>query len=490
LWPGIAGATTLIATYKDYFSAAYNKLRTDISDTRQQIETNLSDRVIAAFERATDQNATSVEFWSRFCDIAAPTLPAGTGETFRTLRDATAALVDIKAAGPLERIAPDETFTTASDAFAALATAVTTYNEAVRAANATIAAKKAAIGAANTATVETQLARLRATKKRHEPTANQACIDYVVAVTMKEAIERNKETVREHLDEYTRTVIGPYQNSINDLLEDFTAGFRITNTAHGYAGGVASSTYQISINDTTVDLGDGDTPLDRPSFRNTLSSGDRSTLALAFFLAQLMHDPNKVGKIVVFDDPFNSQDSFRREGTVTRIKRCGEVTAQVLVLSHDRPFLKRVWDRIEAADRNALSIARIDQTNSTILPWDIESEMLAPYQAQRLVLTNFHSRNEGNPLDVVQKIRLVLETHYRRLGSGLLEDTDNLGAIVTKIRGAGAAHQLFPVCDKLDDLNLYTCRYHHGENPNYAPEPIDTAELQGFVKKTLNLIDG
>jgi len=91
---------------------------------------------------------------------------------------------------------------------------------------------------------------------------------------------------------------------------------------------------------------------------------------------------------------------------------------------------------------------------------------------------------------VVQKIRPVLETHYRRLGAGLLEDADNLGAIVTKIRTAGASHHLFPVCDKLDELNLYTCRYHHGENPHYATEPIDNAELQGYVGKTLSITDG
>lgn len=486
----LAGAAPLIETYKNYFSAAYNQLREDISNARQQIETNLSDRMIAAFERIADQNATSVEFWSRFCDIAAPTLPTGAGETLRTLREVATALIDIKAAGPLERVMPDDTFIAASSAFAALVAAVTNYNEAARIANATIAAKKAATGTANIPTVETQLARLRATKKWHESIPDQACMDHATAVAAKESIERNKEAVRRQLDEYTRTVIGPYESSINDLLSDFNAGFRITNTAHGYAGGVASSTYQISINNTPVDLGDGDTPLDRPSFRNTLSSGDKSTLALAFFLAQLMRDPNRAAKVVVFDDPFNSQDSFRRECTVARIKSCGDVTAQVLVLSHDRPFLKRVWDRLEAAERKSLTLARIDHINSTVRPWDIETEMQAPYLVQRLVLTDFHLRNEGDPRDVVQKIRPVLETHYRRLGSGLLENADNLGTIVTKIRAAGASHQLFPVCDKLDELNLYTCRYHHGENTNYATEPIDNAELQGYVMKTLSLTDG
>ena len=57
------------------------------------------------------------------------------------------------------------------------------------------------------------------------------------------------------------------------------------------------------INDTAVEMGSGDTPLDEPSFRNTLSSGDKSTLALAFFLAQIKADAEKGECIVVFDDP-------------------------------------------------------------------------------------------------------------------------------------------------------------------------------------------
>lgn len=487
---GLAHAAALIENYKNYFSAAYDQLRKDIAAARQQIETNLSDRNIAALERIADQNAASVEFWARFCDLVPPALPAGAGDTLRALRESATTLIDLKAAGPLELVAPDETFAAACTAFTELTSAITAYNGAVRSANAVVTAKKTSTGGANTATVETQLARLRAVKKRQETAPDQACTEYAATAVAKQATEQSKENVRRQLDEYTKTVIGPYENSINDLLGDFNAGFRITNTAHGYAGGVASSTYQISINNTPVELGDGATPLDRPSFRNTLSSGDKSTLALAFFLAQLLRDPNKASKIVAFDDPFNSQDSFRRECTVARIKRCGDMTAQVIVLSHDGLFLKRIWDRIDAADRKALTIARIDQTNSTIRPWDIETELQAAYQAQRRALMDFYLRNEGEPRDVVQKIRPVLETHYRRLGEGLLGDADNLGGIVLKIRTAGTAHHLYPVCDKLEELNLYTCRYHHGESPNYAAEPIDNAELQGYVSKTLSITDG
>ena len=90
----------------------------------------------------------------------------------------------------------------------------------------------------------------------------------------------------------------------------------------------------------------------------------------------------------------------------------------------------------------------------------------------------------------MQKIRPVLETFCKLLGAGALAEADTLGVIVGKLRKAGAGHQLFPLCDDLEELNEYTKRYHHGENRNAATEPINDGELQGAIKKTLNIVGG
>jgi hypothetical protein len=44
----------------------------------------------------------------------------------------------------------------------------------------------------------------------------------------------------------------------------------------------------LAINDTPVPIGGGTPEEGKPSFRNTLSSGDRNTLALAFFFASFL----------------------------------------------------------------------------------------------------------------------------------------------------------------------------------------------------------
>ena len=121
---------------------------------------------------------------------------------------------------------------------------------------------------------------------------------------------------------------------------------------------------------------------------------------------------------------------------------------------------------------------------------DIEKATQDQFKADRAALTNFYLANDGNPRDVVQKVRPVLETYSRYLGGGVIAAADTLGTMVAKIRGAGASHHLFDICDDLEELNDYTKRYHHGENQNAATEPISETELYGYVKRTLELTGG
>jgi wobble nucleotide-excising tRNase len=380
----------LMEAYNAYFSAAYHDLRQQITHLRTTIETALGDRLIAQAEKTIDLNDASAEFWTRYCEIARPALPSppGIGDTLRVLREAVFALLDRKAAAPLDRITTDQSYADALHAVASLTETTAIYNEAVRTANDIIAAKKTSTGTADARTVEASLHQLQAIKARHQPDARASCHAHATALDEKKALEDQKAAVRDKLDEHTEKVISRYERTINTLLDDFQAGFRITGTKHDYRGGIPTSSFQILINDTPVDLGDDNTSLDKPSFRNTLSSGDKSTLALAFFLAQLEHDPEKGDKIVVFDDPFNSQDAFRKDHTVAKIKKCGESCAQVIVLSHDQSFLKRLWDRLTASERKSLQMARLGLRNTTISEWDIERATQDRFRADRKALAD------------------------------------------------------------------------------------------------------
>ena len=78
-----------------------------------------------------------------------------------------------------------------------------------------------------------------------------------------------------------------------------------------------------------------------------MSTGDKSVLGLALFLASVNADDDLEEKVVVLDDPFTSLDDFRRSFTATEINRLARRAKQVIVLSHDKTFLRLLWDRME-----------------------------------------------------------------------------------------------------------------------------------------------
>ena len=133
-------------------------------------------------------------------------------------------------------------------------------------------------------------------------------------------------------------------------------------------------------------------------------------------------------------------------------------------------------------------MARIGEENTTIAEWDIEKAVQARYLADIDTLQRFFADGEGNPRDVIQKIRPVLEAYCRNLYPTQFGEQEMMGGIVGNIRDAGATHPLSSIVDDLDELNVYCRRYHHGENPNAATEPVDDAELQGYVQRTLKLV--
>ncbi|HWI26409.1 MAG TPA: AAA family ATPase, partial [Stellaceae bacterium] len=265
----------------------------------------------------------------------------------------------------------DEPIRKAAASLEELCAALGAANTAIRTANQVIATRKAATEGADIRAAEAALHRLEAVRLRHTPLVAAACEAYQALMARKETAEAGRREARAKLEAHTKKVVTPYEGRINELLDSFNAGFRIAETTYSFPGGTATSTYRLVINRTRVDLGDANTGTAMPSFKNTLSAGDRTTLALAFFLAHLERDPSRAQRIVFFDDPFNSQDAFRRSQTVYEIKRAGQQCAQVFVLSHDAGFLRQVWEKAPTDQRVELHIADGRAQGSKIMPIDL-----------------------------------------------------------------------------------------------------------------------
>ncbi|KAF0097110.1 MAG: hypothetical protein FD144_5377 [Rhodospirillaceae bacterium] len=384
----------------------------------------------------------------------------------------------------------DEEFAAALTEHAASQVRLGAINIAIRNANDIIAAKKTEAEAADLTSAEAELNRRKAIKARHTDEVAALCAAHGQLVAEKANTEARKREVRRRLDSHTQAVVAPYEQRINDYLTAFNAGFTIAETKHSYPGGVATSSYQLVINNVGVDVGDGKTPLHQPSFKNTLSSGDRTTLALAFFFAHLERDPAIASKIVVFDDPFNSQDAFRRRQTAHEITKIGGRCAQVIVLSHDATFLKQLWDKAPTAGRVGLVIADQRAQGSKFIPGDLERACQGRTATDIDNLQTYLTTGAGGLLDVIRKMRVVLETYCHTTYPSSFVEGDWLGDIVRKIREGGDAHPAHALYDELDQINDYTKQYHHGENVAEAtPDSIDAAELTGFTRRTLRIVN-
>ncbi len=459
---------------------------------RSQTAAQFGDGAVGHLNTIAEQNNNAVEFWSRYCNVdpAPLALPDSVSVAIRALVQAAFSLLERKDRAPLEPVRPDQIFTAAEAAYNDAKSAVQTLAERIRAVNTLIAAKKQETGAADGQAAEAELARRRAIKIRHDDPVSNLCADHVRLTGQKTEIENRKTEVRAQLNDHTDSVIEPYERRINQYLDAFNTNFRITKTRHHYSGGTAASSYKLMINNTAIDLGDGRTPADQPSFKNTLSAGDRTTLALAFFLSHLEQDPALASKIIVFDDPFSSQDTFRRRQTVHEIMKVAARCAQIIVLSHDATFLKQLWDKTLGEPRISLTLADHRSQGTKITSIDLEKACDGRTKGDIDDLQTYLTTGAGVHTDIVRKMRVVLETHCRTTYSACFVSTDWLGDMVCKIREDGEGHPASALYNELDQINDYTKQYHHGEDLNdITPDQIDPHELTGFTKRTLKIVN-
>lgn len=488
---GVAGLP-LIAAYRAVLSDNYKALRGAIREMKVAINEVFGEAALAKLDIWAEQHKGGIEFWSKYCqlDKASLTHPSSTAGAVKALKRAALALIERKTGEPLEAISVDDDFVKAASAYEVEKGKVDALNQAVQQANTLIRAKKTEVEMADLAATTDVLTRMKAIKIRHGPSVAKLCNDYSRLASQKEKIEAEKLNIRQQLEWHTAGVVKPYQQRINDFLDVFNAGFRIAETKHTYAGGIATSSYQLIINQVAIDIGSGNTPIYTPSFKNTLSAGDRSTLALAFFLTHLERDEGLTNKIVAFDDPFNSQDAFRRRQTIHEIIKMGGKCAQVLVLSHDAAFLKQIWTKCSPAERATLALADHGQFGSKIAALDLEKACQGRTTTDLDDLQAYVTHGSGKHIDVIRKMRTVLETYMRVTYPLCFGDGDWLGSIVGKIREGGKTHPAAPLYDRLNEITDYTAQYHHGQNlADLTTDQIDATELRGFSQRTLRIVN-
>jgi len=337
--------------------------------------------------------------------------------------------------------------------------------------------------------LEQELGRLKATQARHTTNAIAALDRLDTATRQKQQADNEKRDANEALKSESIRVFTEYGGRINVHLTSFGVEFRIGRTAVNFTGGKPSGEVVLQMLNQEIKTGAADAAdPSKPSLLNTLSSGDKSTLAMAYFLAVLESTPNKADSVVVFDDPFHRQDRARRRRTIERIQEVASVFGQTFVLSHDLDFAREV-ERIHVDGVRTFMLRH--KGNSTLLPVDLPSLATKPHIKDYLTLEEFvgnPSNDDARCRSVVRAMRQALEGYYRVKYPSQFKGADYLGRMVGKIRDAQPDSPLSASKDMVQGLgqvNDYSKTHHHSDMDS---DPIVSSELLSYAKQALSII--
>jgi wobble nucleotide-excising tRNase len=258
------------------------------------------------------------------------------------------------------------------------------------------------------------------------------------------------------------SVVVARQSTINDLLEVFGAKFRIINTKASFVGREASTEFSVAIGDHTIKA--GEQSFEEPSFTTVLSSGDKFTLALAFFSAQVRADPNLAKSRIIFDDPFSSQDMQRQWETTSQIRSLAADACQVIVLSHDPRFLSLIEKNTSSCKTYQLTCN--DDGEGSISIWSSEDELKDIYvrQAQRIreYAHNGNFLKDSNAETLIKDLRPFLEDYVRARFPGRFAALVMLDEMASEIEKAGSTDPLFKNTSEIRAINEYSRDNMHG----------------------------
>ena len=476
----------LINLYQAYFSKEYKTLTTSIQQIIFDVR-NVHNRDISVkFERSISTAVQNREFWKNFIDL--PDILVDTtaiSHEWTAARESILGHLKAKELSPLESMALTEDnivviakYRERREEIAMLSANLQTYNERLN-----IIKEQAATD--NLVELESTLKKLKAKKQRFDPTITPLCDAFLEEKANKKQTETLRDQTRASLDQYRQQIFPAYETAINENLAQLNASFRLGSVKPINTRAGSSASYFVVINQTNVDI----SAENGPSFRNTLSSGDRNTLALAFFFASIELDPNLEKKIVILDDPMTSLDEHRTEATIEKLKTLGKYVKQVIVLSHRKSFLCALWEGLGSNDRASMRILRAG-IGSKLSEWEVRNDSFTDHDKRyELVNDYIQANNPKTERNVAEALRPILESFIRVAYPLSFHPSNTLGPFISECKQQqGTKNEILSSHDitELETLLNYANRFHHDTNPAYKTTSINDTELVNFAKRTFS----
>ena len=146
-----------------------------------------------------------------------------------------------------------------------------------------------------------------------------------------------------------------------------------------------------------------------------------------------------------------------------RLENYGDCAAQTIVLSHNKNFLRLLWDKIDQSVIKCLAIQTGAPGMTTIAPYDIKSETQPRHITERMKIEEFV---EGEPHEVGYirtRLRTVCEDFYRRGDPDQFHEAASLEEIIRILDETPVDYPYKNVVEDLRNINEYSRGEHHAE---------------------------
>ena len=491
-------ASSLIRHYQAYFSEAYKTFKSDVEefpDRRLQYRSAMDNvnSTIAGNDGVLDHWRTE--------ELEGLVYPIQAFEEIKSaldkLLDCSKTLLTEKIKQPLEKFDLSAEFNEAYSTWTKIGIRVSEYNRNLEDNNIVIRQHKKGMAASNIDEAETKLIILENTRMRCTDEVDVICHKYLQLRDEQARDRRRLKTVQGKIKQEVKDTFSAYGGRVNRLLRRLNADFTLANLMQRPDGSKRQAEYHIGLLNEKIPVGGDKTTDGGQSYKNTLSEGDRRTLALSFFLAQLTKQENWDNRIFVFDDPVTSMDDNRSASTADLILATCEKASQVLILSHRKRFLRNFWIKYKRHPNRYGELRLFEvcpqEGNvdfSDIRPnWNIARATETDFEADVRYLVDFIRNSPQTDMrNVALKLRLVLETYYQWLYQDEFGDgSTQFGDFIGKVLGCTQTSELHALKNQdgpeLRRLNEATSTFHHP-----APLDLEATELRQLCKDTLSLI--
>lgn len=473
----------LIANYRARFDDAYAQL---LASLDQQAD------AVSALERWWNQvklvggsNLAAFGGWPEVSGVARPELGSGErGKDVAFVLDELRHALASKRSSPLQRWPVPEAAAVA-DRWRTVTEEIAAYNRAVNGANAGIDAFLATLAERDVAAIRRTVRGIEAAVRRHEEDIRGAVDEQKRLLAAKDEIEQLKRVATARIEQGGVARLQAFATKVNRYLHILCADFHLENLGAERVGGEAGAEYTLVVEAGPVTVASHTAD----GFARILSDGDRSTIALAIFLAHLEDAPELAETVVVFDDPMTSLDHMRQSATAEMVRDIAGRAGQVIVLSHHDPFLRLIaLDWSPSQDLVELELHRSKKELR------LRGAQGDPQEQRRQIIDAFVKGGDDDDASQVHaEIRVFLEAEVRRRWPHLFDSPKApLEPAVRKLCAEEGVRSSAGLDEKqvseLQAICTFAQKRHHAQ-VHLQLDPPDPAEVRGFARRALAWAD-